>query len=180
MDAKRGKIAYPRCSHRDRWRAEKRSKRSSRDATAVDFGDPTVHFMTMPGTGESEAVVVVQTNNGMTVILNDLIFDLANRPGLSGWLFKALGMTGDEPHIVPPVKLREVKDKQAVSEQLERWAQVPNLQRVIISHGDIIASSPAPSSTAFRPSYASSRSTNRTVAGQVPRTPTVRILISTR
>jgi hypothetical protein len=110
------------------------------DATSVDFGDPAVHFMTMPGTGDMEAVVVVQSPDGMTVILNDLIFDLANRPGLSGWLFKAIGMTGSQPHIPLPVKLREVKDKQAVSEQLQRWAHVPNLQRVIISHGDIIAS----------------------------------------
>ena len=112
------------------------------DATEVDFGDPEVHFMTMPGTGDSEAVLVVQTESGTTVVLNDLIFDLANRPGLSGWLFKAIGMTGDEPHIPFPVKLKEVKDKQAVSAQLEHWAHIPNLQRVIISHGDIIAKSP--------------------------------------
>jgi len=112
------------------------------DATEVDFGDPKVHFMTMPGTGDREAVLVVQTESGTTVVLNDLIFDLANRPGLSGWLFKAIGLTGDQPHIAFPVKLKEVQDKQAVSTQLERWARMPNLQRVIISHGDIIAQSP--------------------------------------
>jgi hypothetical protein len=76
------------------------------------------------------------------VVLNDLIFDLANRPGLSGWLFKTIGMTGNEPHVPFPVKLKEVKDKQAVSAQLERWARMPNLERVIISHGDIIAEAP--------------------------------------
>jgi hypothetical protein len=113
------------------------------DATSVDFADPSVHFMTMPGTGDMEAVLVLQTTNGMTVILNDLIFDLANRPGFSGWLFKAIGMTGDAPHIPLPIKLREVKDKQAVSEQLARWSHVPNLQRVIISHGEIISTAPA-------------------------------------
>jgi hypothetical protein len=113
------------------------------DATEVDFGDPEVRFMTMPGTGDTEAVLVLETVNGTTVVLNDLIFDLANRPGLSGWLFKTLGMTGDEPHIPFPVKLKEVKDKAAVSAQLERWAQMPNLQRVIISHGEIIAEAPS-------------------------------------
>jgi len=112
------------------------------DATGVDFGDPTVHFMAMPGTGDTEAVLVVETASGTTVILNDLIFDLANRPGFSGWLFKMIGMTGDVPHIPLPVRLKEVKDKQAVSAQLDRWALMPNLQRVIISHGDIIAEAP--------------------------------------
>lgn len=113
------------------------------DATEVDFGDPAVHFMTMPGTGDNEAVLLVETASGTTVILNDLIFDLANRPGLSGWLFKMIGMTGDQPHIPLPIQLKEVKDKEAVSAQLDRWSLVPNLQRVIISHGKIIAEQPA-------------------------------------
>ena len=113
------------------------------DASDVDFGDPAVRFMAMPGTGDTEAVLVIETPSGTTVILNDLIFDLANRPGFGGWLFKAIGMTGDAPHIPMPVRLKEVKDKHAVSEQLGRWASLPNLQRVIISHGDIIATGPA-------------------------------------
>jgi hypothetical protein len=112
------------------------------DATEVDFGDPAVQFMTMPGTGDNEAVLVIESASGTTVVLNDLIFDLPNRPGFSGWLFKTLGMTGDEPHITFPVKLKEVKDKGAVSTQLEDWARLPNLKRVIISHGDIIAEAP--------------------------------------
>src|SRR5450432_4818192 len=112
------------------------------DATEVDFGDPAVRYLTVPGTGEKEAAIVLETESGTTVILNDLIFDLANRPGFTGWLFKLIGMTGTEPHIPLPVKLKEVHDKNAVCAQLERWAHLPNLQRVIISHGDILADAP--------------------------------------
>ena len=112
------------------------------DATTVDFGDPAVRFMAVPGTGDKEGALVVETANGTTIVLNDLIFDLANRPGLSGWLFKAIGMTGNAPHIPLPIMLKEVKDKQAVSAQLDAWADVPDLQRVIISHGDVIADRP--------------------------------------
>lgn len=113
------------------------------DATTVDFGDPAVRFVAVPGTGDKEGALVVETVNGTTIVLNDLIFDLANRPGLSGWLFKAIGMTGDVPHIPLPVMLKEVKDKQAVGAQLDVWADLPDLQRVIISHGDIITNSPS-------------------------------------
>jgi hypothetical protein len=113
------------------------------DATEVDFGDPSARLMTMPGTNDKEAVLVLETASGTTIVLNDLIFGLANRPGFSGWLFKTLGLTGDKPHISFPVKLKEVKDEAAVSAQLEDWARLPNLQRVIISHGDIIADAPA-------------------------------------
>lgn len=143
MDAKPWKDRYPALKViAPAGAREKISEVVPVDATAVDFGDPTVHFMAMPGTGEKEAVLVVETTRGTTVVLNDLIFDLANRPGFSGWLFKVIGMTGDEPHIPLPIKLKEVQDKQAVSDQLERWARMPNLQRVIISHGDIISGTP--------------------------------------
>jgi len=66
-------------------------------------------------------------------------FNLANREGLRGWLFKTIGMTGDEPHIPPPVRMRQVKDRAALRAQLESWSRLPSLKRVIISHGNIIA-----------------------------------------
>lgn len=112
------------------------------DATAIDFSDPSVRFITVPGTGEKEGALVVETANGTTIVLNDLIFDLANRPGFSGWLFEAIGMTGKEPHIPLPIMLKEVKDKQAVAAQLDVWASLPKLKRVIISHGNIITDQP--------------------------------------
>lgn len=113
------------------------------DHTTVDFGDPAVRYIVVPGTGEREAALTVDTPNGTTLILNDLIFDLATRPGIKGWLFDKIGMTGKEPHIPVPVRLREVKDKGALREQLETWAHLPNLTRVVISHGNIIANDAA-------------------------------------
>jgi hypothetical protein len=76
-------------------------------------------------------------------VLNDLIFNLANRPGLLGWFFKKVGMTGDEPHIPPVIKMRQVKDAKALRDQLERWAELPKLQRVLVSHGDMLTDRPA-------------------------------------
>ena len=113
------------------------------EATSVDFADPSVTFITVPGTGEREAGLVIENTGGTTLVLNDIIFDLANRPGLKGWLFKKIGMTGDAPHVPPLVKMRQVKDTEALREQLERWAELPTLKRVIISHGNIIANDPA-------------------------------------
>jgi hypothetical protein len=113
------------------------------DATSVDFGDPAVSFVAVPGTGEREAALVIETGNGTTLVLNDLIFNLKNRAGVSGWIFKTIGLTGDEPHIAPPVRMRQVTNKDALRAQLERWSHLPNLRRVIISHGDIIADDPA-------------------------------------
>jgi hypothetical protein len=113
------------------------------DATEVDFGDPRVRYISVPGTAEREAALVVENESGTTLVLNDVIFNLANRPGLSGWLFKAIGMTGDEAHIPPLIKMRQVKDKDALREQLQYWSHLPRLQRVIVSHGAIITEQPA-------------------------------------
>jgi hypothetical protein len=109
------------------------------DATEVDFGDPAVRFLTVPGTGNREAALVVETKSGTTLIVSDLIFNLANRPGPSGWLFKTIGMTADLPHIPPLIRMRRVDDKDAVQAELQRWSRLPNLNRVIVSHGSIIA-----------------------------------------
>ena len=109
------------------------------DATSVDFGDPAVRLVTVPGTGERELALLVESGGNTTLILNDIIFNLANRPGLSGRLFKAVGLTGDQPGIPIPIKMRQVKDRAALKAQLERWSHIPNLKRVIVSHGSIIA-----------------------------------------
>ncbi len=113
------------------------------DATEVDFGDPAVHFVAVPGTREREVALVIETPSGTTLVLNDLIFNLADREGLSGWLFNKLGMTGGGPHLPPVVRMRQVDDKKALRAQLERWSRLPNLQRVIIAHGNIITSDAA-------------------------------------
>jgi hypothetical protein len=112
------------------------------DATEPDFGDPRVRFVAVAGTNEREAALMVESETGTTLVLNDIIFNLANRPGLSGWLFKAIGMTGDEPHIPPVVKMREVKDHDALRAQLEQWSQLPNLKRLIVAHGNILTADP--------------------------------------
>jgi len=108
------------------------------DDTTPDFGDPQVKFVTVPGTEEHEAALVVRTWSGTTLIVNDLIWNLDDRPGFGGWLFRVLGFTGSEPRIPTMVELREIKDKDALRGQLERWARIPGLNRIIVSHGKIV------------------------------------------
>ena len=73
------------------------------------------------------------------MVVNDLIWNLDDRPGFGGWLFHVMGFTGQEPRIPTIVELREIKDKQALREQLERWARIPGLNRIIVSHGKIVS-----------------------------------------
>ena len=74
------------------------------DQTTVDFGDPGVLFVTVPGTEAHEAALVVRTASGTTLVVNNLIWNLDDRPGFGGWILGALGFTGTEPRIPPIVE----------------------------------------------------------------------------
>lgn len=113
------------------------------DETAIDFGDPLVRYMTVPGTEEREAALLVETWSGTTLVVNDLIWNLEDRPGFGGWLFRLMGFTGPGPRIPTVVELREIKDKDALRSQLESWARIQNLNRIIVSHGNIVTRDPA-------------------------------------
>jgi hypothetical protein len=113
------------------------------DVTTADFDDPRVRFVTVPGTEEHEGALVVETASGTTLVVNDLIWNLDDRPGFGGWVLGALGFTGDGPRIPPIVELKAVKDKNALRAQLEAWASLDKLNRIIVSHGDIVTRDPS-------------------------------------
>ena len=113
------------------------------DRTAIDFADPRVEFVTVPGTEEHEAALVVKTWSGTTLVVNDLIWNLDDRPGFGGWLFHVMGFTGREPRIPTVIELREIKDKHALRQQLTTWARIPDLNRIIVSHGRIVTRDPS-------------------------------------
>jgi hypothetical protein len=111
-------------------------------ATHAELRDPRVRYVTVPGTDEGEAALVVQTSSGTTLVLNDIIWNVHDRPGLSGWLYRALHLTAPEPQIANVIRLRKIKDRRAVSNQLESWSRLRGLNRIIVSHGDIVEGDP--------------------------------------
>jgi hypothetical protein len=112
------------------------------NASHADLGDRRVRYLTVPGTDEGEAALIVETASGTTLVLNDLIWNVHDRPGLGGWLYRTLHLTGPEPQIVNVVRLRRIRDRRAVSSQLESWSRLRGLNRIIVSHGNIMEGDP--------------------------------------
>ncbi len=112
------------------------------DTTAPDFGDPDVRFLAVPGTRGHEAALVVRRPSGTTLVLNDLVANIHNESGFSGWLLRLMGLAGETAHIPKRVELLMVKDTDDVRAQLLQWAGDATLQRVIVSHGDVIERQP--------------------------------------
>jgi hypothetical protein len=113
------------------------------DDVQVDFRDPDVHLVTVPGTGEREVALEVKTESGTTLVVNDLIWNLDDRAGFRGWLFRVFGFTGSEPKIPRIVELRSIKEKGELRTQLEAWSRIPDLNRIVLSHGSIVTRDPS-------------------------------------
>ena len=112
------------------------------DAVVPQFDDPNVLFITVPGTRQREAALVVRTRNGTTLVLNDLVGNIRNEQGFGGWLLRVAGFAGDEAQIPRVVKLAMIEDKNALRAQLLQWSDIPSLQRILVSHGSVIADDP--------------------------------------
>lgn len=76
-------------------------------------------LLNMPPMGQVERrMTVVRLRGGGLVVYSAIALgetqmrtleSFGNPEGLRGWLFRAIGLTGDEPHIAAPVRMREVR-----------------------------------------------------------------------
>ncbi len=113
------------------------------DGTYADFpGSPEVRLETIDGTGEQEGAVVVRDGGGATLIVNDAVFNQPHIPGIFGFLLRVLDQSGG-PRIEVLTRLLTIKDKRAFAAHLRRFADEPDLRRVVVSHLEPIVDRPA-------------------------------------
>ena len=108
------------------------------DTTAPRFDDPTVQFVTVPGTRANESALVVRTKTGTTLVLNDVVGNMRN----GGWLLRIAGFAGKKAQIPKVVKMAMIADKNALRAQLLQWAEIESLKRILVSHGSPIEDNP--------------------------------------
>jgi hypothetical protein len=113
------------------------------DALVPKFDDPTVEFITVAGTGAHEAALLIHTPNGSTLVLNDLVGNIRNTSGFDGWFLRMMKFAGDEPTISRPAQWNLIRDRPALRAQFLKWAALPTLKRILVSHGEPIDADPA-------------------------------------
>lgn len=119
------------------------------EAVAVDLvddrlGDPDAQFLTVGGTGDADAAMLVRRPGGATLIVNDIIGHVTRAFGLGPWLISLLtGFGAKRPAVPRPVRSKLVDDPTPLAEQFEEWASIPGLRRIVPSHGEIIEQQPA-------------------------------------
>lgn len=112
------------------------------DTVAPAFGDPNVQFVTVPGTRGHESALVVRSASGTTLVLNDIVGNIRNASGFGGWLLRLAGFAGDDAQIPKVVKMAMIEDTNALRLQLQQWADIESLKRILVSHGAVIDENP--------------------------------------
>lgn len=112
------------------------------DGVLEDFpADDTVRFEPLAGVGDAEATMLVRSADGVTVVLTDAMFNMDRKRDVLGFLFTTLMGSAPGPRVSRLAKLLLVKDRKALRRDLERYAAIPDLVRVVVAH-EKIASGP--------------------------------------
>ena len=112
------------------------------DDTKGDFGSDQVRFIPVPGT-KGESALVGHHAIGATLVVNDLIGNVRDARGLMKLALTAMGFAGNRPQVPRAFKARAIDDPLLVAQQFREWAEIPDLERIIVSHGSIIDEAPA-------------------------------------
>jgi len=100
--------------------------------------DPVVSLETLDGVGAQEGALIVREPAGVTVVLNDSVFNMPHARGLAGFIFRYITTSTGGPRISRLFRLLVLKDKAALRQHLHRLADLPGLRRVIVSHHRMI------------------------------------------
>src|SRR6185295_20229707 len=89
--------------------------------TWASLGD-WAKLITLAGCNEAELAMLVWGRDGLTLLTNDVIGNVAHPEGIGAWLMSRLMGFGPKPRITRPARWFFIKDKAALAAQLREWA----------------------------------------------------------
>ncbi|HQY60980.1 MAG: hypothetical protein IPQ09_02795 [Myxococcales bacterium] len=107
--------------------------------------DASTGYEVLDGCGGQEGVLTVRSGDEVTLVLNDVVFNMPHVPGVKGFVLRHVTASSGGPRVSRVGRLFLVKDKRALGAHLERLAATPGLRRVIVSHHEVLAADPAAS-----------------------------------
>lgn len=115
--------------------------------------DDTVRFEMLHGVNETEGAMIVRSADGQTVVLNDVMFNMDRKRDPLGFFFTTLLGSAPGPRVSRLAKMVFIKDKQALRGDFARFAELPDLTRVIVAHEKVAAGPEARQSLRAAMSY---------------------------
>jgi hypothetical protein len=105
--------------------------------------DDVVSLEMLPGTGDREGAMFIRGKAGVTVVLNDAVFNMPHTSGFGGFILRYLTASSGGPKVTMIAKMALVKEKESFKAGLLKIADTPNLVRIIVSHHEMIETDPA-------------------------------------
>lgn len=105
--------------------------------------DAHVSLDHLAGCGDAEGVMTVTSEDGATLVFNDMLFNMPHLSGFQGFVFKHVTASSGGPKVSRIAKLFLMKDKAAFRAALLELAATPRLARVIVSHHEMITENAA-------------------------------------
>lgn len=113
------------------------------DATDDIIGDPAIAF-DLIDQKEQEFALRVTRESGTTLIVNDAIGHVRHPHGLGAKIMaRLMGFGVKRPQVPRVVRRMMIDDPAALAARFRDWATIPDLNRIIVSHGDPITADPA-------------------------------------
>jgi hypothetical protein len=96
--------------------------------------DPTVSLEGIDGVRDGEGLVRVRSADGVTLVLNDLVFDMPHAEGLGGLVVRHVFASSGGPRVSRLGRLFLIEDAARARASLEALAATPDLARLVVSH----------------------------------------------
>ncbi|NUT00482.1 MAG: hypothetical protein HOP96_05860 [Sphingomonas sp.] len=114
------------------------------DSTEDLLEDRDIELRTLPGVGEKESALVVRREGGTSLLLNDVLANVRHPHGTGAHIMARLFGFGVRRPQMPRVGKRLfVTDLKALANGFRELAELPELKRIIVSHGDVMTDDPA-------------------------------------
>jgi hypothetical protein len=105
------------------------------DGTYGDFPhDDAVRLELLAGVRDAEGVMRVRSSDGTSLVLNDAMFNMDRKRDPLGFLFTTMMGSAPGPRVSRLAKHLLVEDQAALRADLLRFAEVPDLVRLIVAH----------------------------------------------
>ena len=100
--------------------------------------DPSMNIISVPGTKHGETAIILRSGGGsrVSILLSDVLHNTHKED--TSFFFRILGFTSDAPKVVPAFRMLFIKDRAVLRNALMRWADTPNLKRLVPFHGKIV------------------------------------------
>jgi hypothetical protein len=101
--------------------------------------DAAVSLTTLDGVGAQEGVMTVQSSDGVSLVVNDALFNMPHVPGAHGFIFKHLTKSSGGLRVSRLTRLLLIKDRAAFAAHLLRLADTPSLRRILVAHHQTVS-----------------------------------------